>query len=135
MGSVRRSATPAALARGRRVSVEDSVSAVVKIPARVETIVARLMGWQAVRHGRDVLQRYDDAAGGLLAGGLTYSALFALLPCLLLLSGVLGLLVSDPVRQQGIVSGIGDSLPPLRGLVAANVASMAHGPWVSERLG
>jgi membrane protein len=99
----------------------------VKIPARVETIVARVMGWQAVRHGRDVLQRYDDAAGELLAGGLTYSALFALLPCLLLLSGVLGLLVSDPVRQQGIVSGIGDSLPPLRGLVAANVASMAHG--------
>ena len=99
----------------------------MKIPARIESIAGRVAGWHAVVTSRDVLQRYDDAAGGLLAGGLTYSALFALLPCLLLLSGVLGFIVSDPTRQRAIVSGIGDSFPPLRGLVAANVASMADG--------
>jgi membrane protein len=85
------------------------------------------MGWRAILVGRDVLQRYGDAGGGLLAGGLAYSALFALLPCLLLLSGVVGLIVADPERRLAIVAGIGAALPPLRGLVEASVESMANG--------
>jgi membrane protein len=85
------------------------------------------MGWRAVSAARDVLRRYEDAGGGLLAGGLTYGALFALLPSLLLLSGVLGLIVDDPERRRAIVAGIGESLPPLRGLVEASLDSMSTG--------
>jgi membrane protein len=99
----------------------------VKVPAPIQTLVATIVGWRAVVAARAVLTRYDDAGGGLLAGGLTYSALFALLPSLLLLSGILGLLVDDPERRLAIIAGIGDSLPPLRGLVEASIESMADG--------
>lgn len=99
----------------------------MRLPAVVQAFAVRLMGWRAVSAGRDVLRRYGDAGGGLLAGGLTYGALFALLPSLLLISGVLGLIVHDPERRQAIVSGIGESLPPLQGLVEASLESMATG--------
>lgn len=99
----------------------------MRLPAGVQAFAVRLMGWRAVSAARDVLRRYADAGGGLLAGGLTYGALFALLPSLLLLSGVLGLIVDDPERRRAIVSGIGESLPPLRGLVEASLESMTTG--------
>ena len=99
----------------------------MRLPVGVQALAVRLMGWRAVSAGRDVLRRYADAGGALLAGGLTYGAIFALLPSLLLLSGVLGLIVHDPERRFAIVSGIGESLPPLRGLVEASLESMANG--------
>lgn len=99
----------------------------MRLPAAVQAIAVKVMGWRAILVGRDVLRRYGDAGGGLLAGGLAYSALFALLPCLLLLSGVVGLIVADPERRLAIVAGIGAALPPLSGLVEASVASMANG--------
>ena len=70
---------------------------------------------------RRVLDAYGAAGGGLLAGGLTYSALFALLPSLLLLTGVVGFVVHDPERRVAIVRGIGQALPPLEGLVSASL--------------
>lgn len=99
----------------------------MKVRATIQALVLRLMGWRAFLVGRAVLRRYEEAGGGLLAGGLTYSALFALLPCLLLISGVLGLIVHDAERRRAIVEGIGESLPPLRGLVEASLQSMADG--------
>jgi membrane protein len=99
----------------------------MRLPAGVQAFAVTLMGWRAVSAARDVLRRYSDAGGGLLAGGLTYGAIFALLPSLLLLSGVLGLIVDDPERRRAIVSGIGESLPPLRGLVEASLESMTTG--------
>ena len=80
-----------------------------------------------MRTARRVLDLYGAAGGGLLAGGLTYSALFALLPSLLLLTGVLGFVVDDPERRVEIVRGIGRALPPLEGLVAASLDQITQG--------
>jgi membrane protein len=99
----------------------------VKLPAAIENLAKRLMGWRAYLVGRQVLNRYQDAGGGLLAGGLTYNALFAILPLLLLVSGVLGLVVDDPERRRVIVEGIGERVPPIRGLVEASLDSIADG--------
>ncbi len=74
-----------------------------------------------------MLRTFDDAGGGLLAGGLTYSALFALLPSMLLLTGLLGLLIDDPGREQAIVRSLGDTLPPLRGILDTNLEQLASG--------
>ena len=41
-----------------------------------------------------VVARYDRAGGALLAGGLAYSALFAIVPLALVAAGLIGLLVS-----------------------------------------
>ncbi|HEX5590435.1 MAG TPA: YihY/virulence factor BrkB family protein [Candidatus Limnocylindrales bacterium] len=64
-----------------------------------------------------VLARYDAAGGGLLAGGLAYSALFAIVPLTVLVAGIVGLLVSDEVRQAEVVSAIASVLPPIRDIV------------------
>jgi len=73
------------------------------------------------------MQVYDDAGNGLLAGGLTYSALFALLPSLLLITGILGFVVEDADRRRAIVEGIGRSLPPLSGFLDASLQQITEG--------
>ena len=76
---------------------------------------------------RRVTTTYDEAGGALLAGGLAYSALFALLPSLLLLTGILGLVVDDPARREAIVEGLAENLPPLRDLLEASLAAISDG--------
>jgi membrane protein len=93
----------------------------VTLPPALRALANRVLGWSPVRTTRRVLDAYGAAGGGLLAGGLTYSALFALLPSLLLLTGILGFVVDDPERRVAIVRGIGQALPPLQGLVASSL--------------
>jgi membrane protein len=70
---------------------------------------------------------FDAAGGGLLAGGLAYAALFALLPGLLLLTGLLGLLIADPVREHEAVAAIGQTFPPLAGIADQTLSQVSRG--------
>lgn len=79
--------------------------------------LAAVLGWGPVAALQGVLARYDAAGGGLLAGGLAYSALFAIVPLTVLVAGIVGLLVSDEVRQAEVVSAIASVLPPIRDIV------------------
>jgi membrane protein len=90
-------------------------------PPRLRAAASRVVDWSPVQTTRRVLDAYGAAGGGLLAGGLAYSALFALLPSLLLLTGVLGFVVDDPERRIAIVRGIGQALPPLQGIVSTSL--------------
>jgi membrane protein len=96
------------------------------LPSGVRATADRVLGWSPVQTARRVLDAYGAAGGGLLAGGLTYSALFALLPSLLLLTGILGFVVDDPERRVAIVRGIGQVLPPLAGLVSASLQQITE---------
>jgi len=107
----------------------------VKLPAFLQAAIDRALGWAPVAMARRVFERFDHAGGALLAGGLTYSALFALLPTLLLLTGVLGLMGEDTARHQAIVEGIGQSLPPLQGFLAASLESIKDGAAGARGLG
>jgi membrane protein len=71
----------------------------------------------AVAALRRVLDRYGAAGGGLLAGGLAYAALFAIVPAVLLLAGITGLFVADPIERARFIAVIVDVLPPLRDLI------------------
>jgi membrane protein len=70
-----------------------------------------------VAAGRRILDRFGAAGGGLLAGGLAYAALFAIVPGVLLLAGVAGLFVADPAERARVVAVIAGVLPPLRELI------------------
>lgn len=74
----------------------------------VRIVVQRVLG---------ILARYDAAGGSLLAGGLAYSALFAIVPLALVTAGLTGLLVADPDTRAQVVDAIAGVLPPLRGLM------------------
>ena len=68
---------------------------------------------------RRVLDRYGSAGGGLLAGGLAYAALFAIVPAVLLMAGIVGLVVADPADRSRFVDVLVGVLPPLRELIQA----------------
>ena len=76
-----------------------------------------MVGWGPVVALRGVLDRYDGAGGALVAGGLAYSALFAIVPLTILVTGIVGLVVADPADQARVADAIADALPPLRDLV------------------
>jgi len=107
----------------------------MELPAPVRAAGERILGWQPVVTGRAVLTRYGEAGGALLAGGLTYNALFALLPALLLIVAVLGFVVDDPERRQAVVDAIGTALPPLRGLLEASLDELIRGARGNGALG
>jgi membrane protein len=73
-----------------------------------------------------VLDRYDAAGGGLLAGGLAYAALFAIVPAVLLIAGVVGLLVADPAARQALIETVVGVLPPMRELIEVVLSEVAR---------
>lgn len=79
--------------------------------------VAVVLRWPAVAALRRVLDRYAAAGGGLLAGGLAYAALFAIVPAVILLAGVVGLWYADPGDRASAVDILAGVLPPLRSLI------------------
>ena len=86
-----------------------------------------MLGQPAVAAAMRVLDRYNAAAAGLLAAGLAYTALFAIVPGVLLLAGVVGLLYSDPAEQARVVSVISSVLPPMRDLIEAVLTEATKG--------
>lgn len=81
------------------------------------TRLAAVLGWGPVVLVRGVLDRYNAAGNGLLAGGLAYSALFAIVSLAALMAGIVGLVVDDEARRAAGVAAIADVLPPLRDVV------------------
>lgn len=67
------------------------------------------------------------AGADLLAGGLTFAAIFAFVPALLLTTGLISFVVVDPANRAAIASGIGDVFPPLAGVAAAAIDARLEG--------
>ncbi len=85
------------------------------------------MSIPVVRRLLDILDRYDRAGGGLLAAGLAFSSLFALLPAILLIIGLAGLLLSDPERLAALAADLGSRFPPLAVFFEQALSGMAAG--------
>jgi membrane protein len=81
--------------------------------ALAEGVTRRVGGLPAVRTLVATLTVYDGAGGGLMASGLAYAALVALLPGLLVMVSVFGLLVHDVAMREQLVSLIATAVPPL----------------------
>ncbi|HTK46136.1 MAG TPA: YihY/virulence factor BrkB family protein [Patescibacteria group bacterium] len=88
--------------------------------------LAGVLDKPAVAALRRVLDRYGAAGGGLLAGGLAYAALFAIVPAVLLLAGVTGLFVADPIERERFIEVLAGVLPPLRDLIHVVVDEAAR---------
>jgi membrane protein len=85
-------------------------------PARTDLIgrlTARVLELPPVRWLKPILDDYGATGGGLLASGLAFNSLFAILPAILLLVSLLGLLLHDPVRLEQIVGALATAFPPL----------------------
>ena len=87
--------------------------------------LAAVFGWGPVAEFRAVLDRYTRIGGPLLAGGLAYSALFAIVPLLILSVGITGLLINGAPDRARVVDTIASVLPPLRAFVGPVLAEAA----------
>lgn len=101
-------------------------------PAKV---LEKVLDEPRVAEVRRVLDVYGRAPGGLLANGLAFTTLFAIVPIALVTLGVAGLLVDDPAVQRQLARALGEVMPPLADLVDQALVSMAQGAALTSIIG
>lgn len=94
---------------------------------RAAALVDRILALGPVRRLISILDDYDAAGGGLLAAGLAFSSLFAILPAMLLTLGMAGIAIDDPVLRARLVAFLAERLPPLREFLETSLAEVARG--------
>lgn len=85
-----------------------------------------ILGWPRVATARRVLDRFGAADGGLLAAGIAYNAVLALIPLALLATGITGWLFADRASRADLIEVISKVLPPLSGVVDEIVAGLTR---------
>ena len=80
---------------------------------RVEPLVAALLGVPRIAMAHRVWNRYGASSGPLLARGIAFTALFTLVPALLLIASVAALVVSNPETRARVVTFLVAQFPPL----------------------
>lgn len=93
----------------------------------VSAILARILDEPRVARVRAVLDTYGHAAGGLLANGLAFSALFAAIPTMLLVLGLAGAVANDPAVRLSIGGALIAAFPPLEDLIDAALDAISSG--------
>ena len=88
-----------------------------------------------VRFALEVMHDYGSAGGGLLAAGLAFYALFAIIPGILTLVALLGIVISDPASREKVVQFLVDQVPPLQPVARTILTSLADGSRVGSMLG
>ena len=83
-----------------------------------------------------VLDVYGRAAGGLLANGLAFSALFAAIPTALLVLGVGGFVTAgNPAARDRLAHALIEAFPPLTDLIDGAVNAISQGAALTSIVG
>ena len=93
---------------------------------RLLSMVQPLFGNRRVIRARLVLDRFDVTGGGLLAAGIAFNALFAIIPLAIFASGVIGILVKDPTSQEAITHFLTGLAPPLASFLDTAIGDLAN---------
>jgi YihY family inner membrane protein len=88
-------------------------------------IATELLGLPRVATARRVLDRFNAADGGLLAAGIAYNAVLALIPVGLLATGLAGVLLTDARSRADLIAAIATFLPPLVGVLDEIVGGLS----------
>ncbi len=100
------------------------------------SILARILDRPRVVGVRRGLDIYGRAAGGLLANGLAFSALFAAIPTTLLVLGVGGWIAADnPAARDRLARVLSDAFPPLTDLIDGAVVAIGRGAALTSLIG
>lgn len=103
-----------------------------RVRALASRFGARATTMPAVRTTIATLETYDRAGGGLVAGGLAYAALIAILPGLLLVVSIAGLLIADPGLRETLVRAIATAFPPLEDAARTALEQVSAGAGPSS---
>jgi uncharacterized BrkB/YihY/UPF0761 family membrane protein len=92
---------------------------------RLVEIATRLVGFPRVAAARRVLDRFNAADGGLLAAGVAYNVVLALIPLGLLATGFAGFVLNDAASRADMIRSISSIVPPLAGVVDEIVGGLS----------
>lgn len=93
----------------------------------VERAAAALLGVPRIAMAHRVWNRYGAASGPVLARGLAFTSLFALVPALVLIASIAGLFVGDPATRAQIAAFLAAQFPPLADVLGSALDSaLAH---------
>jgi membrane protein len=107
----------------------------LSLQERVGAVERRVRRMAPVRVLMSVMDSYNTAGGGLLASGLAFSALFAVVPGLLLLASVLVILIDDEGARRAVIDWVIDQVPPLEEVATSIVTNLANGARVGSIIG
>lgn len=100
------------------------------------SILARVLDRPRVVGVRRGLDIYGRAAGGILANGLAFSALFAAIPTTLLVLGIGGWIAADnPAATDRLARALSDAFPPLTDLIDGAVVAIGRGAALTSLIG
>ena len=88
-------------------------------------VTTRLVGIPRVALARRVLDRFNTADGGLLAAGVAYNSVLALIPIGIVATGFAGLVLNDAKSRADMIRSITAFLPPLAGVVDEIVGGLS----------
>lgn len=102
----------------------------------VRAFLARFLEQPSVVAIRTVLDTYGRAAGGLLANGLAFAALFAAIPTTLLVLGLAGWFAAgDSTIEERVINALSAALPPLAELIRTSVDVITDGAALTSVVG
>ena len=102
----------------------------------VAKILAKVLDQPQVAKVMRVLDIYGHAAGGLLANGLAFSALFASIPAALLVLGVGGFIAAGSTEaQKNLADALIQAFPPLADLINGAVTAVSQGAALTSIVG
>lgn len=93
---------------------------------RLEGVVSALTGFWVVRRVTAVMEAANAAGAPLLAAALAFTTMFALVPVLLLLIGVLGWLIDDPLVRADLLAQLVALVPPLADALAGSLEAVVE---------
>ncbi len=92
---------------------------------RLQKLALPIFGSGRVVRARAVFDRYNARGGGLLAAGIAYNTLFAIIPLALFGGAVLGFFVTDPAGLANVKSALVEWAPPLASVVDEILGGLA----------
>ncbi|MEO8626268.1 MAG: YhjD/YihY/BrkB family envelope integrity protein [Candidatus Limnocylindrales bacterium] len=102
-------------------------SALERLRARAEGIAQRITGSRYVKPVLDVVAVANDTGAPIFAAALAFGTLFAFIPLVLLISGVSGWLVDDPVQRAQLLNQLVSYVPPLADFFRASLEGVVTG--------
>ena len=89
--------------------------------APVDALVKRVTANRHVAFLLAIMAIANEEGATLFAAALAFGTMFAVIPLVLLLSGVIGWLVDDPVQRQSLLDQLVGIFPPLAGVFASSL--------------
>ena len=92
-----------------------------RLRARLHGLTRRVTANRYVAFVLAIMGIANDAGATLFAAALAFGTMFAVIPLVLLLSGVIGWLVDDPVQRQALLDQLVGVFPPLAEVFASSL--------------